>query len=59
MQCNEVFLRSVIQLLVTAKVTSSLIVFTLMMGEKLSSETSVLTGATRLHTPENVIFKCG
>jgi hypothetical protein len=51
-----VFLRSVLQLLVTATVVpSSLILFTLIKAEH-SSETSVITRSTRRHIPENVIL---
>jgi hypothetical protein len=48
------FLRSVLRLLVTANVVpSSPILVTLMM-----EETSVLTGATRLHIPEDDSLYC-
>jgi hypothetical protein len=48
---------SVLQLLVTANVVlSSLIVFTLMMEEIISSETSALARATRRKIPEDVIL---
>jgi hypothetical protein len=50
------FLRSVLQLLVTDNVVPiSLILFTLMI-EVTSSETSVLTGATRRYIPEDGIL---
>jgi hypothetical protein len=51
------FLCSVVQLLVTANVfPSSLIIFTLMMEDIRSSETSVLTRVTRRCTPEDSII---
>jgi hypothetical protein len=47
----------VLQLLVTANVApSSLILVTLMMEAIRSSDTSVLTGATLCHTPEDDIL---
>jgi hypothetical protein len=50
------FLRIVLQLLVTANVVpSSLILSILMMEEMRFSETSVFTRATRLHIPEDGI----
>jgi hypothetical protein len=49
---NTVFLRSVLRLLVTANVSSSPILVALMMEAICSSETSVLTGATR------ILFSC-
>jgi thiazole synthase ThiGH ThiG subunit len=52
---NAVFLRSVLRLLVTAKVLSWLILFTLMKEAIISSETSVLTIATRRHILEDSI----
>jgi hypothetical protein len=47
------------QLLVTANIISrSLILFTLMMDEMYSSESSVLTRATRRHIPEDDTLHC-
>jgi hypothetical protein len=48
-----VFLRSVLQLLVSANVLSSLVLVTLMMEALLSSE--VLTRATRRNIPKDFI----
>jgi hypothetical protein len=54
---EEVLLRNVLQLLVTANaVPSSLILLSLMMKAIRSSETSVLTRGTRRNFPENDIF---
>jgi hypothetical protein len=53
-----VFLRSVLELLVTANVVpSSLILLTLMMEAIRSFETLVLTRATRRHIPEDDILQ--
>jgi hypothetical protein len=59
-QSIEVFLGSVLQLIVTADVPNSLIIFTLMMEAIRSSETLVLTRASWRHIPEdgNVLSHC-
>jgi hypothetical protein len=54
---SRVFLRNVLQLLVAANIVlSSLILLTLMMEAKCSSETSVLTRVTRRHIAEYCIL---
>jgi hypothetical protein len=55
---NLVFLRSVRRLLITASVVpSSQILVTLMMEARSSSETSVLTRATRRKIPEDTSLR--
>jgi hypothetical protein len=51
-----VFLRRLLQLLVTADVPSLLILFTLMMEVTFSPETSVFTRAIRRHIPEDDVL---
>jgi hypothetical protein len=51
-----VFLRSVLQLLVTANVVPSSLIVTLMMEEIRSSEKSVLVRPIRRHIPESGIL---
>jgi hypothetical protein len=54
-----IFLRSILQLPVTVNVIpSSMILFFLMMWAIRTSETSVLTRATRRHMPEDIILHC-
>jgi hypothetical protein len=54
---QPIFGLSVLQLLVTASVPSSLILFALMMEAIISTKTLVLTKATRRHIPEAGILE--
>jgi hypothetical protein len=51
-----VFIRSVLRFLVTANVSSSLILVTLMMEAIRSSESSVLTTVTQRNIPEDGVL---
>jgi hypothetical protein len=53
--CDVTLCGSMVQLLVTANALKSLILSTLIMRAIRSSETSVLTRATRRHIPEDGI----
>jgi hypothetical protein len=53
---NAVFLESILELLITAKIPSLLILVTLMMERIRFSQTSALTRATQRHIQEDGIL---